>query len=407
MKCNIKDRHLNDFDELVFSFIGFQQVDREIDTNELEIIKRFIQSQNECENGLLIHVEEQKKLFIYYMKENEDEIMEIKERLESNYFFTVENQLLEHPLDQTQAISLYKRVILIERLNHFMKKKKNHVKIVSIEQDPSIICLSGFDKHKFDDLKEVISKLCNENVYYMKVITDMKLQDASDLQSSFMKKFDENNWNIFVSHKDLRDDESIKKMIKSESFTSLDFIGNNADIYHFFKTYKPKDLFITNGIYLFFEREDQIQKALEKLVFQYKIPIMNEKEFDSLFIDLTKFDCTDRFVCLKTLLKYHGKTNALSSYEDENVNLSTPNKKFETDYSTSCSDKKNMRKQPLENDLNLKPIVKNLFKEEEEKNEKGSLDFNQEKFNENDLIDDIHLKGFLIFLFEFFIFIFF
>ena len=264
-KSQIQNKHLKDFIELVFSFIGFQKVDREIDTNELEIIKRLLQSDKKFEKVLLIHVEERNELFIYYMKKNENEIAEIKERLESNYFFTVEHQLLEHPPHQTQAISSYKRIILIQRLNHFISKKKIQGKIKLVEHDPSIVSLSEFDRHKFYNLKQIISKLCNENVYYLKVITDMQLHAAENFQSSFMEKFAENNWNIFVSAADLSLDESISKMTlsesiatkaQSESITSLDFVGNGSDIYHFFKAKKPKNMFLTKKFYLFFERKD-------------------------------------------------------------------------------------------------------------------------------------------------------
>ena len=382
-------KHIQLISEQIFEIISFQKIEREIDENEFLIISKLVNGKNkklQNKKCLLIYEVSRKTLFLYYLKENESDCNKFKQRLETQYFFTIPQQNLVDPNEMPSGINQRKSETLMHRINYFLKKRDMNENCSPIKHEETYLAIKPLDKEYLDELKLLIEEKSHENLYYFSILTDVKFEATSELTNNLMQTFEENNLDIFVySNEEV---ENSKKNLIS----SIDFLGNKADIYSFFKA-KPKYLFLSSKFCLFCERFQGIEKIMSKILYEYKERLkLNQDKSDSLFIDLSMMTCGDRFGCVKSILNSYEKGDRSSSLGDS-THYSTPKKKNNPEndismvpngFTTSTSEKYTKNEQSLKSfrggyDSEKKHMGKNLFTASEE--EKQELNDSQETIN--------------------------
>lgn len=312
----------------IYKYIKYKKVKRTIKREEFNNIQKLLLQSREFEffqgNLLLIFNDKKEELFLFFLKEKREEFNKLTSFIEENYFFSFNDE--EMGIQQDDFFSHTKKEMFFENFELISNKKEEKSQLYFCNESRII---SRKKAEKFQKDLDSFQKLC-----FMQLSLDIKQKDLHSILKNIEKTVEEKSLKIFTSSTIM---EKTRKFYKDENLTTLSFLGNNKDLFNFFKENKPEYLFPSGRLFASFQKSKGLNKAVEKLLHLKTLAKNNliHSDKNCLFIDLTNMTSENRFIIIKNILK------GIKEYSNEKHHTPESHKNKEDDltgYSTYYTD---------------------------------------------------------------------
>ena len=284
------EKHYPEIIDLIFSFIGFQKIEREINDIEFILIQKLSEieeSDLHDDNILFLHDPQTKQLSMFFLLDDHERANLLKKKIETHFYFDLSRQMKLPQEVQLFPILRMKKDLVAKRINTILVEKQRKCRVHPIKHDLTTFELKKFDEKSLRKFKNMLlDEFSNIELYFFNLVIDLPPENLMDFAGELEKKIQKENLDITFSSGKFDHYDAFLEMIPKNNFISMNFFGKGSDLYKYFKS-KPKCLFQTSGCYIFCEHRPEIIRILEKMMYKKVMDDVNIEFSNSLFIDLS------------------------------------------------------------------------------------------------------------------------